>query len=94
MSDLQRAAFSKLLKENREKYALRSDTLTVSQLYEFVKKYDKGFTPGREVSQEVLNKDGTPKTRITGQPQIFIVFIYVVRGSDPRSPVAPSGIVV
>ncbi|MBP0990836.1 MAG: hypothetical protein J5874_06650 [Oscillospiraceae bacterium] len=33
----------------------------VTDLYSFVKKYDKEFTPGRKVHRALLNKDGTPK---------------------------------
>ena len=61
MSDFQRAGFLSLLEENQENYALQTDALTVAQLYGFVKKYDKDFKPGREVSPAVLNEDGTPK---------------------------------
>lgn len=65
MSDLSRAQFSQIIENNREKYAYKSDSLSVSQLYDFVKTYDKKFSPAPEISPEdakkLLNKDGTPK---------------------------------
>ena len=65
MSDLSRAQFSQIIENNREKYAYKSDSLSVSQLYDFVKRKDKNFSPAPEISPEdakkLLNKDGTPK---------------------------------
>ena len=34
---------------------------TISDLYSHVKQYNKIFHPGKEVSAELLNEDGTPK---------------------------------
>ena len=61
LSNLSRAQFSEIIQENREKYAYKSDALSVAQLYEFVKSKDKNYTPAPEVSKYVLNEDGTPK---------------------------------
>ena len=36
-------------------------TYSISDLYGFVKTFDKDFTPVPEVSEYMLNKDGTPK---------------------------------
>ena len=59
MSELSRAQFSQMIGENREKYAYSSDTITVSQLFNLVKRYDKKFNP--KPSSKAVNKDGTPK---------------------------------
>lgn len=44
MSALSRAQFSQIIDENRGKYAYNVDELSVAQLYEFVKTFDKDFT--------------------------------------------------
>jgi hypothetical protein len=36
LSDLSRAQYSQMIENNREKYAYKSDALSVAQLYEFV----------------------------------------------------------
>ena len=36
-------------------------TYSISDLYQFVKNFDKDFTPAPEVSKHMLNADGTPK---------------------------------
>lgn len=43
---------------------MRSSTTdyTISDLYGFVKKYDKDFKAGKEVNSDFINDDGTPKT--------------------------------
>ena len=43
LSNLSRAQFSEIIQENREKYAYKSDALSVAQLYEFVKSKDEYF---------------------------------------------------
>jgi len=35
--------------------------VSISELYNFVKTYDKDFSPAPEISEKVLNEDGTPK---------------------------------
>ena len=74
MSNLQRAQFSQMLVENRGDYALQYDALTVAQLYDFVKTYDKDFVSGREISPLMLNADGTPKVFYHGSPADFRAF--------------------
>ena len=41
LSDLSRAQYSQMIENNREKYAYKSDALSVSQLYGFVNTFDK-----------------------------------------------------
>ena len=43
--EVSRAQYSQLIEENREKYAYTSNALSVAQLFDFVKKKDKNFTP-------------------------------------------------
>jgi len=45
MSELSRAQYSQLIAENREKYAYNSDSLSITQLFGFVKRFDKSFEP-------------------------------------------------
>ena len=40
-SALSRAQYSQIITENREKYAYNADALSVAQLFDFVKIYDK-----------------------------------------------------
>ena len=56
LSDLSRAQYSQMIENNREKYAYKSDALSVSQLYGFVKTFDNDFTPAPEVSEYMLNE--------------------------------------
>ena len=62
MSDLSRAQYSQIIKNNREKYAYKSDALSIAQLYDFVKIHDKDFSAAPEISEYALNQDGTSKT--------------------------------
>ena len=45
MPELSRAQFSSLIAGNRGKFAYNSDALSVAQLFDFVKQYDKEFKP-------------------------------------------------
>lgn len=47
---------------------------SISKLYDFVKKFDKEFNAGKEVSKEFLNLDGTPKKFYHGTNADFTVF--------------------
>ena len=76
LSDLPRAQYAQLISENKEKYAYKSDALSVAQLYDFVKRKDKKFTPAPEVSKYVLNEDGTPKVFYHGTNASFNAFSY------------------
>lgn len=49
-------------------------TYSISNLYEFVKIYDKDFTPAPEVSKYVLNDDGTPRVFYHGTRAHFDTF--------------------
>lgn len=60
MSKLSRAQYAHLISENKEKYAYSSDSLSIAQLFGFVKEFDKTFNP-KAVSKYVLNNDGTPR---------------------------------
>ena len=60
MSKLSRAQYAQLISENKEKYAYSSDSLSIAQLFGFVKEYDETISL-TVVSKNLLNKDGTPK---------------------------------
>lgn len=47
---------------------------SISDLYEFVKTYDKDFSPAPTVSKVVLNEDGTPKVFYHGTNTKFTIF--------------------
>ena len=47
---------------------------SIADLYEFVKGYDKDFTPAREISEHLLNEDGTPKVFYHGTRENFTTF--------------------
>lgn len=74
MSGLSRTQFSEMISVNRGKLAYKSDALTVAQVYDLVKQYDKDFKPGREVNPAFLNDDGTPKVFYHGTDATFDVF--------------------
>lgn len=50
-------------------------TYSIADLYSFVKRYDKDFTPAREVSSALLNEDGTPKIFYHGTRANFTEFL-------------------
>ena len=51
-----------------------SSTISISDLYDFVKSFDKDFSPAPEVSKYVLNEDGTPKVFYHGTRNNFTTF--------------------
>ena len=53
MSTLSRAQYSQLKTAYRGKYASSVDTLSIADLYKFVKTYDKDFSPAPEVSEYI-----------------------------------------
>lgn len=55
MSALSRAQYSRLITENRGKYAYNADALSVSQPFGFVKEYDRDFSP-KSVNSALLNE--------------------------------------
>jgi hypothetical protein len=56
--------------------------ISVADLYEFVKRFDKDFTVADPVSKEVLNEDGTPKVFYHGTNSDFSVFDLARSGSN------------
>ena len=73
LSEVSRAQYSQLIAENRGKYAYTSDALSVAQLFDFVKQYDKSFSP-KPVDQHLVNEDGTPKKFYHGTREKFTEF--------------------
>ena len=73
MSELSRAQYAQLISENKEKYAYSSDSLSVAQLFDFVKRFDETFKPN-SVNPLLLNKDGSPKVFYHGTNAKFSVF--------------------
>ncbi len=71
-----------MLDENRGKYAYNVDALSVAQLYDFVKTFDKDFVAADPVSKEVLNEDGTPKVFYHGTNADFSAFDLTKSGSN------------
>lgn len=55
---------------------------SISDLYEFVKTYDKDFTPAPEVSEYVLNDDGTPRVFYHGTNADFNIFDLEKSGAN------------
>ena len=51
-----------------------SSTITVSDLYSFVKRFDKDFTAAHEVNPALLNEDGTPKVLYHYTDNVFSIF--------------------
>ena len=51
-----------------------SSTISISNLYQLVKSYDKEFSPAPDVSKYILNADGTPKVFYHGTKEDFTVF--------------------
>ena len=51
-----------------------SSVISISDLYDLVKTYDKDFVPAPEVSEHVLNDDGTPKVFYHGTRNQFTTF--------------------
>jgi len=51
-------------------------TISIAQLFEYVNTYDDNFSPAHEVSEHVLNRDGTPKEFYHGTNESFTAFSY------------------
>ena len=51
-------------------------TISIAQLFEYVNTYDDNFSPTHEVSEHVLNRDGTPKEFYHGTNESFTAFSY------------------
>ena len=74
LSALSRAQYSQLKAAYRGKYASNADAISIADLIELVKTYDKDFTPAPEVSPLLLEDDGTPKVFYHGTRSKFTVF--------------------
>ena len=63
---------------------MRSSTTayTISDLYSFVKRFDKDFTAAHEVNPALLNEDGTPKVFYHGTADHFTEFLPGKRGAN------------
>ena len=59
-----------------------SAVYSIANLYEFVKRYDKDFTPAPETSPLLLNDDGTPKVFYHGTNAEFWQFDLSKSGSN------------
>ncbi len=59
-----------------------SSIISISDLYKFVNSFDKDFSPAREVSEHVLNKDGTPKVFYHGTNAEFTAFDLTKSGKN------------
>ena len=51
-----------------------SSMISISDLYGFVKQFDKDFSTAHEVNEHLLNKDGTPKVFYHGTNTDFSIF--------------------
>jgi hypothetical protein len=71
-------------KRNRLSRSNHSDqvpsTISISELYDLVKSFDKDFSPAPKVSKYVLNEDGTPKVFYHGTDFDFNAFSYEFSG--------------
>ncbi len=56
--------------------------ISISDLYGFVKAFDKDFSPAPEVSKQVLSEDGTPKVFYHGTDFDFDAFSYDTLGNS------------
>ena len=65
-----------------------SSTITVSDLYSFVKRFDKDFSAAHEVNPALLNEDGTPKVFYHGTRERFTVFDKTKRGSNTNTKIS------
>ena len=63
---------------------MRSSTTTysISDLYDFVKRYDKDYTVGKSANQLLLNADGTPKVVYHGTNTEFWTFDLARSGKN------------
>ena len=67
-------------------------TYSIADLYGFVKTFDKDFVPAPEVSEYVLNEDGTPKILYHQTGEDFTVFDPRHKGSGTNDDETPFGI--
>lgn len=82
MSTLQTAQFSKMTRKSGQNGSSAVDALSISDLYSFVKTYDKNFYAGKEVHPALLNEDGTPKIFYHGTNNEFTEFDESMIGSN------------
>ena len=62
------------IKNSSSSVPVTDSIYSISDLYDFVKTYDKDFTPAPEVNPALLNEDGTPKVFYHGTNADFTVF--------------------
>ena len=62
------------IKNSSSSVPVTDSTYSISDLYEFVKSYDKDFSPAPEVNKVLLNDDGTPKIFYHGTEAKFTEF--------------------
>ena len=74
---------------NSSKY---SDNISISEIYKLVKENDVEFHPGRQVSPEVLNENGTPKVLYHQTNADFTIFDTHHEGAGRRDNETPFGI--
>lgn len=69
---------SEYLDSTDEQTSLKSskypDTISVADLFDLVKQFDKDFHPGKEIDPIFLNDDGTPKVFYHGTDEDFTAF--------------------
>ncbi len=73
MSALSRLQYDAMKASYRNSLASNADGISVADLFELVKTYDKKFQP-KPVNPELLNEDGTPKVVYHGTRADFTVF--------------------
>ncbi len=69
-----------------------SSIVSIADLYELVKTYDKEFSPAPEVSKSVLNDDGTPKILYHQTAEEFTEFDPRRKGAGTNDDETPFGI--
>ncbi len=80
MPELSRTQFSSLIAGNRGKFAYNSDALSVAQLFDFVKQYDKEFKP--KPVHELLTDKGRPRKLYHGTNSEFFEFDLKKSGAN------------
>ncbi len=73
MSALSRLQYDAMKASHRNSLASNADGISVADLFELVKTYDKKFHP-KPVNEALLNEDGTPKVFYHGSNQQFYAF--------------------
>ena len=69
------------IKNSSSSVPVTDSIYSISDLYDFVKTFDKDFTPAPEVNPKLLNDDGTPKVFYHGTNEEFTVFNASIGGA-------------